>query len=154
MVFASTLIYMTHTGHTRINILIHTHKDILTPPVLCTHQLPVLHWMNKFLIQKLSLQSSRMSLLFKNYALVEVIYLLITSNMTKSFLWNAINTDGNGVNEQNTHTAYMRRIALKRVSYPSSVIPPVFRTTSLFYQLFPFHGETLNPALFSKISKT
>ena len=55
-----------------------------------------------------------MSLLFKNYALVEVIYLLITSNMTKSFLWNAINTDGNGVNEQNTHTAYMEKDSFKK----------------------------------------
>lgn len=38
------------TGHTGTNI--HTHKYILTPPVMCPQQLPGLHWMNNFLIPK------------------------------------------------------------------------------------------------------
>ena len=45
-----------------------------------------------------------MSLLFKYYSLVEVIYLLIRFKKIQSFLWNTKNTDRNGINEQNTHT--------------------------------------------------
>ena len=41
-----------------------------------------------------------MSQIFKNYSLVEVIYLLIRFKKTVS----AKNTDENGENEQNTHT--------------------------------------------------
>ena len=44
-----------------------------------------------------------MSLLFKNYSLVEVIYPLNGFNKTKFFLRNTKNTDRNGGNEQNTH---------------------------------------------------
>ena len=44
-----------------------------------------------------------MSLLFKNCLLVEVIYLLIRFNKTRSFLLNTKNTDRNSANEQNTH---------------------------------------------------
>ena len=44
-----------------------------------------------------------MSLLFKNCLLVEVIYLLIRFNKTRSFLLNAKNTDRNSANEQNEH---------------------------------------------------
>ena len=44
-----------------------------------------------------------MSLLFKNCLLVEVVYLLITFNKTKPFLWNTKNTNRNSVNEQNAH---------------------------------------------------
>ena len=45
-----------------------------------------------------------MSLLFKNYSLVEVAYLLIRFNKTKFFPWNTNKTDGNGVNKQNQQT--------------------------------------------------
>ena len=45
-----------------------------------------------------------MSFLFKNYSLVEVIYLLIRCYKTRFFLRNTNNTDRNGVNKQNTHT--------------------------------------------------
>ena len=41
-------------------------------PVMCTQQLPVLHWMNNLLIQKSTLQRSAMSLLFKNFSFLEV----------------------------------------------------------------------------------
>ena len=45
-----------------------------------------------------------MPFLYKNYSIVKVIYLLIRHYKTKFFLWNTNNTDGNGVNKQNTHT--------------------------------------------------
>ena len=45
-----------------------------------------------------------MSLLFKNYSLVEVVYLFIRCSKTKFFLLNTNDTDKNGVNIQNTHT--------------------------------------------------
>ena len=107
MVFASTLIWFTHTltntQNTQTNRLTHKHKYILTPPVVCTQQIAVLHWMNNLLIQKVTLQSVTMPLLFKNYTLVKVIYLLIRFNKTKFFLWNTNSIDRNGKNEQNTH---------------------------------------------------
>ena len=57
-----------------------------------------------------------MSLLFKNYSLVEVIYLLIRLLIkTKSFLRNTKNTDTNGVIEQNIHSYTEKRIILERV---------------------------------------
>ena len=56
-----------------------------------------------------------MSLLFKNYSLAEVIYLLIRFIMTTKnstwldSTWNTKNTDRNGVNEQNTHTTHREK---------------------------------------------
>ena len=49
-----------------------------------------------------------MSLLLKNYSLVEVTYLLIGFNKTKFFQLNKKNTDRNGVNKQITrsHTSH------------------------------------------------
>ena len=44
---------------------------------------------------------STMSLFFKNYSLVEIMYLLIRFNKIKFFLWNTKNTDRNGINKQN-----------------------------------------------------
>ena len=88
----------TYTGHTRTNRLIYTYQYI------CNQQLPVLNLMNSILIQKLTLQRSTMSLLFKIYLLAEIIYLLIRFNKTICFLRNAKNTDRNYINEQNTLT--------------------------------------------------
>ena len=71
-----------------------------------------------------------MSLLFKNYSLVEVIYLLIRFNKAKPLSLNTKNTDRNGVNKQNTHTHTpntQRKITLERVSMKISDTP-------LFYQ--------------------
>ena len=45
-----------------------------------------------------------MSFIFKNYSLMEVIYLLIRFSETNFFPRNTKNTDRNGVNKQNTHT--------------------------------------------------
>lgn len=78
--FASSLIWYhthIHIGHTGTNILTHAYKYILTPPATCTKQQTVLHWMNNILRQKFTLQRSKISLLFKNQSLVEVIYLLV-----------------------------------------------------------------------------
>ena len=37
----------------RANRLTHPHEYILTPPVMCLQQLPVLHWMNNLLTSKI-----------------------------------------------------------------------------------------------------
>ena len=57
---------------------------------------------------------STMSFLYKNYSRVEVIYQLIICNKTKLFLWNANNTDKNGVNKQNIYTTNTQRKNLGR----------------------------------------
>ena len=58
-----------------------------------------------------------MSLLFKNYSLFEVAYLLNRFNKTKFFPWNTKNTDRSGANKQNTHTSNThRKITLEKVS--------------------------------------
>ena len=95
----------THTGYTRTNRL--THKYILIPPVLCTQQLPILHWMKKW-CKKFTLRESIVPPLFKKYSLVEDIYLPIRFRKTKSFLWNTKNTERNGVYEQNAHTTHWK----------------------------------------------
>ena len=60
----------THTGHTRT--IRHKYRCIFTLLAMYTQQLPVLCWMIYLLIQKFNLKRSAMSLLFKNYLLVEV----------------------------------------------------------------------------------
>ena len=45
---------------------------------------------------------STMSLFFKNYSLVEIMYLLIRFIKIKFFPWNTKNSDRNGINKQNT----------------------------------------------------
>ena len=64
-----------------------------------------------------------MSFLFKRYSFVEVIYLLIRSNMTKFFLLNTNYFDTKDVNDQHTHTHThthtpnsQRKITLERFS--------------------------------------
>ena len=74
-----------HTLHTGANRLIHPCKYILTPPVRCSQQLSVLNWISNLLISKISLQISKMALLFKNYWLVEVTYLLIRFKLTRFY---------------------------------------------------------------------
>ena len=82
MDFPSTLIWyhihrQTYRRHTCTNRLAHIYKYISTPPVRCTQQLHVLHWMTNLLIQKIILNMSKISLLFENYSPMKVIYLLI-----------------------------------------------------------------------------
>ena len=140
MVFAGSLIWyhtkrQTHIVHTATNKLTNTYKYMLTPPVMCTQQVLVLHWMNSLMIQKFSLQRPTMSLLFKNYLLVEVIHLLISFNKTKSFLWKAKNTDRNSINEQNTPITHReRKIALERLVCDSF---PFWEQPSCFTSLNP-----------------
>ena len=57
--------------------LANTYKYILTLLIMSTQQLPVLHWMNNFLIQNFILQRSTMFLLFRNYLLIKVMHLMI-----------------------------------------------------------------------------
>ena len=49
-----------------------------------------------------------MSLLFKNYSLAEILYLLIRFNKIKVFLWKKKNTDRNDANE-NADTTYIEK---------------------------------------------
>ena len=56
------------TAHTGVNILTQSCKYILSPPVMCSQQLSVLHWKNNLLISKFTLQSSTKSLV-KGYLL-------------------------------------------------------------------------------------
>ena len=58
------------------------------------------------MIPKFALQMSTMSLIFKNYSLVQVIFVMIRFHKTKSFLRKTKNIKRNGVNEQNTQTKH------------------------------------------------
>ena len=58
--FATTLInitqtnkYTQHTEHRGTNRMTYPYKYILTPPVLCSHQMPGLYSMNNLLISKI-----------------------------------------------------------------------------------------------------
>ena len=56
--FAGTLIWYhihKHTVHSEGSRLTHPYKYILTPPVVCSQQLSVLHWLNNSLISKIYL---------------------------------------------------------------------------------------------------
>ena len=70
--------WQTNTGNTGTNTFTHIYKYTFTPPVMCPHQLPILHWMNNFPRYKFNIQISTKSLLFKKYynSLVEIIHLL------------------------------------------------------------------------------
>ena len=82
-----------------------------------------------------------MSLLFKNYSLVEVINLLIRFNKTKLFSLNTKNTDRNGVNKLNTHTPNtQRKITPEWVSMKISGTP-LFKTTPYFTNPSLFMGN-------------
>ena len=90
----------------------HIYKYISTPPVHTTGATyPLLHRKNNLLQQGFTLQRSGISFskIENFYSLVEVIDLLITFNMTKSFLWNTKNTNKNDINEQNTHTPHREK---------------------------------------------
>ena len=82
---------------------------------MCSQQLYVSHWMNNWLTPKFTFYNA---LVFKNYSLVEVIYLLIRFSKTKFFLWNAKNTDRNSVNQLSTHTHTLN------TQRPPSPLPP------------------------------
>ena len=87
------------TQHTRESVHWHTHINIYLHHLLCAHGSCLFYIDIKNLL-------STMPFLFKNYSLVEVIYLLTRCYKTRFFLWNTNNTDRNGVNKQKkkTHT--------------------------------------------------
>ena len=70
--------WQTNTENTGTNTFTHIYKYIFKPPVMCPHQLPILHWMNNFPRYKFNIQISTKSLPFKKYynSLVEIIHLL------------------------------------------------------------------------------
>ena len=43
----------THTVHSGVSRLKHTYKYIFTPPLMCSQQLSLLHWMNNLSISKI-----------------------------------------------------------------------------------------------------
>ena len=51
----------------------HIYKYVLTPPITCRQQPPILHWMNNLLIQIFTSQKSTISSLYKNYTPIKVI---------------------------------------------------------------------------------
>ena len=119
---------------------------MLTPPVMCSQQLFVFHWINNFWYQKFTSQIFTLSLLFKNYSLVEVPYLFIRFNKTKFFPWNTKNIDKNDViNKTYTCTPNTQsKIILKRlVSMKMSDTFP-FQNNPLFFQTLPFYEKNLN----------
>ena len=114
---------------------------------MCSQQLSVLHSMNNSLISKIYFHNY---FPFKNYSLVEVIYLLSRCNKTKFFLWNTNNTDRNDVNKQkNTHTKHWKGLVSRKISDIH-----LFKTTPYLTNP-PFYEKNLNaiPAPhFAKIS--
>ena len=94
-------------------------------------QLPVLHWINKLLIQKFTLQWPIMPLLFKNYSLVEVTYLLIRFSKINYFSeTQRILTEM--VSEQKAPHRE-KKITLARVSVNDT---PIFTNPSIFVGKF------------------
>ena len=76
--------------------------------------------MNNLVIKKFTLRTSAISLLFKNYLLVEVIHLLIRFSKTKYFKLNTKNTGINGIKNTirphtHTHTHTHTQITLEKV---------------------------------------
>ena len=97
-----------------------------------------------------------MYLLFKDYSLVKVIYLLIRCYKTMFFQWNTNNTEKmvqiNKIHTQNTQ----RKIKIEGlVSMKRSDTSPFLKQPHLFYQPLHFYGRNLKTApFFSEISKT
>ena len=102
-----------------------------------------MHYMSYFMIQKLTLLSPTISLLFKSYSLVEVIYQQIRFNGNMFLLCNKKSTDRINVNEQkayNTekHTFRKRYLVIPPPPPPPSILeqPLLFIYFSLFMGKF------------------
>ena len=119
MIFASTLSWFTHKDKTH-----RTHRDwwidthiLLAPSVMCIQQLPVLHWINNLLIQKIYFTEIPHVFAFqKLLTCTSHISLLIRFNKTNSLLWNTKNADRNGVNEKKHTLPTLRKITSERVT--------------------------------------
>ena len=87
----------------------HTHINVYQHYLLCAHSnyLYYIEWIIGW-YQKFTLTSFTMSLLFKNYQLVEVTCLLTRCHKTKFFPWNTKNTEKHGANKQSTHHHSLR----------------------------------------------
>ena len=95
-VFTSTMIW----HHTHTDTCTKTHNTLMGMCISCVYYIEwIICW-----YQKVTIQSSTMSLLFKNYWLVEITYLLNRFSKSKLFPWNTRNTNKNGINKQNTHS--------------------------------------------------
>ena len=104
---ASTLIWyhkhrQTHTRHTRTNTLTYIYKYMLTPPVTCIQQLPILHWMNNNVKTEWKTEVHNV-FAFQKLLNCRTIYLLIRFKKTMSFLWN-------------TYITHREKVTLERVS--------------------------------------
>ena len=93
-----------------------------------------------------------MSFLFQNYSFVKIIYLLIRCYKTRFFFRNTNDTDGNGVNKQNTHaTSAQRKITLDMVVSMKVSETPFFETNPPILPTPPFSWEEKSELLlFSK----
>ena len=169
VVFVSSLIwYHTHrqtrTRHPGTKRLKNACKYNLTTPVMCTRQLPALHWMNNLLIQKCTLQRSTILLHFKYYSLdkqalsscrihISVTKSHIRFNKTQCFLRNTKKTDRNGIIEQKTHTTHREKDKFRKGQLVLFSDTTFFRTTPLFYETLNYYGTILNAPFLGKVRK-
>ena len=77
------------------------YKYLFTPPVTCSQQLSLLHWMNNSLILNNNFPHG---LFFSRIIHLCKSYLLIWCYETRLSVWNTNNTGRNGVNKITTHT--------------------------------------------------
>ena len=88
-----------------------------------------------------TLQRSNMSSFFKNYSLVEVIYLLITSNKYKSFLRSIKDTNRKCLIEQNTHITHRDKYNFRKGYLVLLVIPPFYNNPTILPTPRSFMGK-------------
>ena len=140
MFLASTLVWyqihrQTHTGHIGTASYVHTAVNSIT--------------LNEQLAdKKFNLLRSKMSLSFKYFLLVEVIYLLIRFNKTKAFLWNTKNANINGVYKKTKHTTHRKK---DKLVFVSDI--PYFKTTSYFTNPSLFMEKFGTPLFWRKFLK-
>ena len=157
-IFASTLIWY-HTKNQRH--IANTEAKRLTLPIYInitcyvftgTVFITLDKWIKNYLT------SSTMSLLFKNYSLEEVTYLLIRFNEIKFFPRNTKNTDKNGANKQNTHMhtkhSGIYNTGKSKLVWMKISSNSCFKTSPIFFQHFPFYEKNLNhPPFLGKLRR-
>ena len=113
MIFTSTLIWchahrqQPHTGRRGTNKLTHAYKYIFC--TTCAHNIYNL-LKQTFILQRSTISFPKITYLY----VVELIYLLIRFNKTKSFLWNTKKTDRNDTSEQKKHTSHIDKGKLRK----------------------------------------
>ena len=78
-------------------------------------------------------------LFFKNYSLVEFIYLLIRCSKTNFFLWNINNTYRNGINKQNKYT-HTRELTHRNTEKKITLEIEVQTMSMVASQYLPFYS--------------